>query len=616
MILRLLLFAVIAIGESEAWAVADPPPALSLVTVTPNTGGSSGGHSALRIDDRIYHFQAGNDSLLLLRRDSWEFFERHYRQLDNRSITLLPLQLAAKDARSIKARFGRILAVQQKLISRWQTLKIEQQWFEHLSEGDLSVSIPIVAYFDSQPSKYTLDLRTLIHTTLGAPYLDQHLEKITNMLRSKADLSSRCQANQLTLDTFPQTYEIEAELRLEQLTLREALIILKQGRGTSSSQLISPDDTPLCKGERKQLQQLADSYRRSIPRLLQSVRPDRGEALLVAIARYDVLQRSLKQNRLLLLNVFPTDERALPLMTAKETRRHHQLLNALTQQGAKNWQQLRQFHLSTGHPLTEYTYQKMEDSASRYAQARDAIHREQPLQTCSPDLLLPLRKGKITPLKILTLSASALNQARQQAANCSHNYLSDLHHLYGYSLLRHNCTTELARIIQSAFPDSKDLSRALGATIAPHQGLTLIPAIFSREVQSQWHTSAAVTLPAHRIEQSRSLLPQKSHLWKKLRESNRWTSTVYPGSIHDSAFLFFSDGAPILRPLQGSANLLFGLGHTGVGLATAVTSNGRRRIKYGLNGLFYSLPEIIGISIRKGRYDILPQDDVPPPALD
>ncbi|MFK5921233.1 MAG: hypothetical protein QM496_03585 [Verrucomicrobiota bacterium] len=48
-------------------------------------------------------------------------------------------------------------------------------------------------------------------------------------------------------------------------------------------------------------------------------------------------------------------------------------------------------------------------------------------------------------------------------------------------------------------------------------------------------------------------------------------------------------------------------------LPPAVTCNGRRRIEYGLNGLFYSLPEIIGISIRKERPDILPQDQSPPP---
>ncbi|MFK5922502.1 MAG: hypothetical protein QM496_10010 [Verrucomicrobiota bacterium] len=612
MILRLLLFAAIALGESETWAAVDPPPTISLVSVTPNTGGSSGGHSALRIDDRIYHFQANSFSFLLLRRDSWEFFERNYRQLDNRSITLLPLQLAAKDARRIKARFGRVLAVQQKLISRWHSLRIEQQWFEHLGESELSVSIPIIAYFDSQASENTLDLRTLSYSALGAAYLDRQLGDITTDLISKASVSSRCQTRPLTLDTFPKAYEIESERRLEQLTLREAFIILKQGRGISASQIICPDDTPLSQSERKQLKQLSDFYRQSIPRLLQSIRPDRGEALLLAIARYDVLKHSLRQNRLLLLNVFPTDERAISLMTAKETRRHHELLSALTQQGLNSWQQLRHFHLATGHMLTEYTYQKMEGTASRYAQARDAIDKGRPLQTCSPDLLLPLRKGKITPLRIPSLPANTLNQARQQAVKCYQNYLAYMNTLYGYSLLRHNCTTELSRTIQSAFPDANDVTRALGATIKHHQGLTLIPAVFSSKVQAQWNTSAPVILPSYRIEQSRSQTLQRTPLWEKLRESNRWTSTVYPGSIHDSAFLVFSDGVPILRPLQGSANLLYGLSHTGVGLATAVTGNGRRRVKYGLEGMFYSLPEIIGISIRKGRYDILPQDDVKP----
>ncbi|MCF6313200.1 MAG: hypothetical protein L3J39_12185 [Verrucomicrobiales bacterium] len=610
MIFRLLLFAAIALGESAVCAAVDSPPTISIVSVTPNTGGSSGGHSALRIDDRVYHFQVNSFSLLLLRRDSWEFFERHYRQLDNRSITLLPLQLAAKDASRIKARFGRVLAVQQKLISRWHSLKIEQQWFEQLGESKLSISIPIIAYFDSQPSENTLDLRTLSCSVLGNSYLDLQLGDVTTNLTLKASLFSRSQTSPLTYAAFPKAYEIESERRLEQLTLREALIILKQGRGITASQIISPDDIPLSKSERKQLKQLSEIYRKSIPRLLQSIRPDRGEALLLAIARYDVLRRSLKQNRLLLLNVFPTDERASSLMTAKETQRHHKLLNALTQQGAKNWQQLRYFHLRNGYALTGYTYQKMEDTASRYTQARDAILKGQPLQTCSPDLLLPLRKGEITTLKIPSLSVNDLNQARQQAAKSYQNYLDHLNSLYGYSLLHHNCTTELSHTIQSAFPDAGEITRALGATISSHQGLTLIPAVFTNKAQTLWNTSAAVILPSHRLEQSSFSPSLRMPLWKKIRESNRWTSTAYPGSINDSAFLFFSDGVPILRPLQGGANLFYGLSHVGVGLVTAVTENGRRRVKYGLEGMFYSFPEIIGISIRKGRYDILPQDEI------
>ena len=93
-----------------------------------------------------------------------------------------------------------------------------------------------------------------------------------------------------------------------------------------------------------------------------------------------------------------------------------------------------------------------------------------------------------------------------------------------------------------------------------------------------------------------------------LRESNTLSSRAYEGSVRDHPFLFFADGTPWLRPLQGTANLGYGLGHALVGLATAPFDRGRR-VRGGLAGAFYSLPELVGLNIRKGRYDLLPAAD-------
>lgn len=84
------------------------------------------------------------------------------------------------------------------------------------------------------------------------------------------------------------------------------------------------------------------------------------------------------------------------------------------------------------------------------------------------------------------------------------------------------------------------------------------------------------------------------------------TSTVYEGSIQDDYFLFFSDGAAWLRPAQGAANLVFGLLHVVLGVPTAAFDRGDH-LRRGLWGSFYSVPEVLGVSIRKGRYDLLPE---------
>lgn len=608
---RLLLPAVVVLNAAYSWASLAASPALEIVTVAPNTARSSGGHSALRLGDRAYQYQVNANSLLLLRRDSWHFFEHHFRQLDNRTLTLVRLDLADTDTQRITRHLDRLFAIQQKHIARWRALKVEQQWFEHLGNGNLVVSIPTLAYFN--PSKKnipdTLQLKSSVAAVLGKSFLNNELSALEGRLLAAAHITSHCPKNDIEAGVFPTASEIEAERRLEQLSLREALIILKQERGISSAQLVSPDDHPLSKNDRSQLQQLALSYQRSIPRLLLSSRPDRGEALLLACARYGAIQHSLRENQLFLLNVFPADERALTLIDAKTAKRHHQLLEDLSEQSQQLWTDLRTFQVTSSHTLSEYAYQKMEDNASRYVQARDALLRGQNLLTCGPALLLPLRKARITPLKTPPQPAENLTIIIQQSELSYNNYLADIRRIYAYTLLKHNCTTELLKAVQSTFTNQGETIRSLGAVIKADKGLTLIPSIFSQKVQKHWKTSGTRTLPSRRIEQSHSLISQNSKLWIKLRESNRLTSTVYPGSIHDDAFLFFSDGKKILRPLQGSANLLYGLSNTTLGIITAPTEGGRLRTKRGLRGMLYSLPEIIGISIRKGRYDILPKNE-------
>ena len=112
-------------------------------------------------------------------------------------------------------------------------------------------------------------------------------------------------------------------------------------------------------------------------------------------------------------------------------------------------------------------------------------------------------------------------------------------------------------------------------------------------------------LPSYRRSRVAELMREQGRLRVALRESNTWTSTVYEGSITDDAFLFFADGAPWTRPLLGTANLAYGLGQVAVGLATAPFDRGRRAWG-GLRGAFYSVPEMVGFSIRKGRYDLVP----------
>jgi hypothetical protein len=164
---------------------------------------------------------------------------------------------------------------------------------------------------------------------------------------------------------------------------------------------------------------------------------------------------------------------------------------------------------------------------------------------------------------------------------------------HGYDLVQHNCATEIEAV----------LTEATGLEAGR---LAFIPAGLARDVAASDRAQEAVELPSHRRRRVAELARQEGRVRVALRESNTWTSSVYQGSITDDAFFFFADGTVWTRPLLGTANLLYGLGQTTVGLVTAPFDRGRRAWG-GLRGAFYSFPEMVGFSIRKGRYDLVPE---------
>ena len=91
-----------------------------------------------------------------------------------------------------------------------------------------------------------------------------------------------------------------------------------------------------------------------------------------------------------------------------------------------------------------------------------------------------------------------------------------------------------------------------------------------------------------------------------LREANVLTSSVYRGRDEDSAFLFFTDDAPLARPLLGAANLAVGVGASAAGLLAWPADGGNLLVR-GLRGTMFSLPELAFVAIRKGSFAYAPR---------
>ena len=92
---------------------------------------------------------------------------------------------------------------------------------------------------------------------------------------------------------------------------------------------------------------------------------------------------------------------------------------------------------------------------------------------------------------------------------------------------------------------------------------------------------------------------RENPLLVSLRESNTLTSNVYRHNDRDPFFIFFTDGAAFLRPLQGAVNLLAGLGQAVAGILLLPVDGGAHLVS-GTKATVFSLPELVFVNIRKG----------------
>jgi hypothetical protein len=542
-------------------------PSAHVVHVTANTGLAAGGHLALRIDDHAYHWEVHEHGFLVLAREEWRTFALRYGTLENRSMRLVRLELAPEQRTRLEGALLRLWRIQQRDLAHLEALSLEQRWHRHL-EGSAPPRLAGAGFFDAglPASPSAAALRERVIRELGSDTLSRE--------RVRADARITTAAGE--------------ELR-DALLLREALIALLEARGLAPGALVDPaaelgESGELSTSERKRLAGLAEALERSVVQLVRSPRPDRGRPLLLALARHRAVMESLDRGRFLLLDAIP-DQRVI--LDPETIALHRHLVAELAVRAARGWRREREAFGSA--PLHEAAYNRLEEAATGLGEMTAALERGQPLRARPLGRLIPNRPGAVEAMR----QAKPLQGRTADAAAREERFRAGLAERYGYDLIRRNCATEI---------------EALLAETAGIDGgrLAFIPAGLARDVAASNLSRGTIELPSHRRRRVAELADQEGRLRVALRESNTWTSTVYQGSITDDAFLFFADGTPWTRPLLGTANLVYGLGQATVGLATAPFDRGRRAWG-GFRGAFYSIPEMVGFSIRKGRYDLLPE---------
>ncbi len=588
-------------GESS-----QQPSDFQFIYIDANVGGSSGGHSALRLGDTVYHFQYFPEGLFKLVRERWTHFRYIYNDLENRTLYVAHIRMEKDDFQRLREYLNRYYLIQEAHMARLDKLTADANLLKDLSRGHFQMSLNGAGLFSPQepPDNISTGLRSAVIDARGEDYLtgsikilDQELLKIPLVVPEIKGIRIHKKVYPAPVASLSRKY---AENRLK----RTALDMLDRAAPVSSQELTDMDrfvrmgdEKGLTRNERQKLSAYAEILKTAVIHLPASSRPDWGYALLLANARYQAVMRSLKENKLYLLDPFPESAKSVPAATVKGDP---DVTAKLADRAWRTYRDIRR-KTFTQDALAERSYNRLEEGAGRFAELERGRLTGRGVRVAY-GRLIPSRTGKV-PLNAPNLSRESLNGSLGAARQNREAYSRQLKECYPYDLIERNCATELVRAFNTPFKTREGVTSALGGEIVPGRNFNFIPFCLFGLVKDRLRVTRVDVLPGYR---KRMVLlrtqenPQDTEIY--FRECNTLTSTLYHGTKGDTPFLFFTDDVVWVRPLYGAINGAYGLITAALGVFTLPLDGGDLSLA-GLKGTLYSLPELFFFNIRKGSFN-------------
>lgn len=586
------------------------------VYVDANEGSASGGHVALRLGDRTYHFGHHEPGVLRLDRDESDRFAHVYSALENRNLEILRIEVSAETFGRLRSSFNERYLTEEQEFRVVDGLIRDRALLEDWRDGEATVAVPGAGYFEATDgsSDSPLDrLRARVARRYGGDVVARRRAAAREELFAAGEIVAARVPPLAAASRHPPAGYGPHDRAVDAAALLMALSVLEDGaslRGEAVVEVAADGfvlDAPL----RGALARVAEQIEDDLVDSMASRRPDVGVVLLVGMARLLALEATLEGDRLVVLDVLPPDAVAL---SVDEIRARGGRLEPLADELRDELPRVRQV-LVRKPVLREADYAALEALVNRHAEIERSRAHGTPLRVAR-GTLVPVRAAPYPLEPLGDASREALDARVHELASRERALRERLDRTHHYHLLGHNCVSELfAQIERAVLPGrvvgsgSAEVERAstdsLGGYIEPGRGLDFIPFRAADRVGATYRLAEQVRLPSHR---RRALMAMGDHgtLTARLRESNVITSTVYAPNVEDSAFLFFTDDVVAARPLLGAANLMYGLGAALVGLPQAPLDGGRS-FASGLRGAFWSLPELAFWNVRKGSYFYAPR---------
>jgi hypothetical protein len=551
-------------------------------------GNSAGGHAAIRFADAVYHFQHREPGVLVPARTSAGTFFWKYGVHENRTIRSAAVSVDDATFARLRDHFNTRYLVDRGAAAVLETVRRDRALLDAWAgsappdTSGLAAALPFAGGVPGSPA--LAPLRAAVTARLHPVTLDQLVSRERQTIEG-LDVAGLVGPVTLGDGGVPDAGYRLSERWLDLVTRWIALTVLADARRVHPAALLpAPDDVPpLGAGERAQLRAYRDDLARRLAHLIDSARPDWGLPLLVGMARLQAIETSLERGRLVVVAPHGAGSSASTLSPSDAVAyaREH---------AAADRRRLRELRLASlgRERLSEQDVARLErtlgELVTHDARAAGAA------PAAPPDL---------GPLPRPALDAATLALAARRAAETETDYEHALRARLGYGLLDHNCVTEIFRTIDGAFTPEES-RRLLGGHVGAELGLGVVPARSFSDVVGHWAVVRTAETPSYRARRIDRMCRDEPDVLVHARESNVLTSTLYRPTREDSAFLFFTDDAPMVRPLYGLANLAYGTAAAGIGVVTLPLDRGRT-LRRGVSGVVASVPELAFVSIRKGR---------------
>jgi hypothetical protein len=604
-----------ALAAPAAGATSGGPPhdpAFEYLYIDANEDGASGGHTAIRFGDQTYHFTYQEPGVLSLQRLDSEHFVHRYATLENRSIEVQRVAVPGGTYELLREAFNQRFLEERKEYDLLAALRADRALVEEAGGGTITLSMRAAGYFASDapgparqasPNAALARLRRRAEQRYGPDFLRREAKALEEDI-ARLDLAEIAGMAQLTATDGAEgppeiAYGIERRLA-DRATRLRALSVLSRAAELRSDATLRLDrqasKPSLARDEVVALEDFARTLEEDLVELLSSQRPDAGHALLVGMARLSALDRSLREQRFVVLDAYPAD--AVSIGPDEIAARGGDLKEILGRTQVE-LERARALFRRTSSPR-ESDYALLEEAVNRVHEIERAITAGRAIRVVAMRLV-PARSAQ-TAMPVLMAGDPARLQALATQLRAEEESASNrLQAKHRYDLVRRNCVTEIFAEMESV----------LGDRVPSGQALSFIPFASARAVERAYPVEARSVIPSHRRARMKEMAESESPLLVAMRESNVLTSTVYRHNENDSLFLFFTDGAIAPRPLLGAVNLAVGLGATALGIPLIVADRGETLWR-GLRGALWSLPEVLFINVRKGTFFSTPADSTPP----